>query len=89
MARFFFDVSNNGKLVVDEVGLDLNGTTHAVGEAASALAEMADEMITSSQQQQVLSVEIRGELGAAVLRVTLALEVIGAIPSALEPGPAN
>lgn len=89
MAKFFFDVSNNGKLVVDEVGLDLNGTTQALGEAASALAEMADEMITGSLQQQVLSVDIRGEWGAAVLRLTLALEIISAIPSALEPGPSN
>lgn len=89
MARFFFDVSNNGKLVVDEVGLDLNGATVAVGEAASALAEMADEMFTGSLQQQVLSVEIRGELGAAALRLTLALEVIGMGPSALDPGPSN
>jgi hypothetical protein len=89
MARFFFDVSNNGTLVVDEVGLDLNGATVAVGEAASALAEMADEMFTSSLRQQVLSVEIRGELGTAALRLTLALEVIGTVPSAHESGPSN
>ncbi len=75
MARYFFDARNNGTLVVDEVGLDLDDLTAAEREAASALAEMADDMVAGSLRQQ-LTVEIRETLGTASLRVTLALELI-------------
>ena len=78
MAQYFFDVRNNGTLVVDEVGLDLDDLMAAVREAASALAEMADDMVTGSLRQQ-LTIEIREALGAAALRVTLALELVGPI----------
>jgi hypothetical protein len=78
MAQYFFDVRNNGTLVVDEVGLDLDDLMAAVREAASALAEMADDMVTGSLRQQ-LTIEIREALGAVALRVTLALELVGPI----------
>jgi hypothetical protein len=78
VAQYFFDVRNNGTLVVDEVGLDLDDLMAAVREAASALAEMADDMVMGSLSQQ-LTIEIREALGIAPLKVTLALELVGPI----------
>ena len=78
MARFFFDVRNNGTSVLDEVGLELDDLTTAVGEAASALSEKLEEMVEGSLRQELV-IEIRCSSAAPVLRVTLALELIGNI----------
>jgi hypothetical protein len=73
MARYFFDVRENGSLASDEVGLDLDDLVAAVIEAARALADSTEEMMEGSLRQE-RAVEIRSALHVAVLRVTLSLE---------------
>jgi hypothetical protein len=73
MARYFFDVRNDGALAVDEVGLELDDLTAAVGEAARALAERTEEMVEGSLRQELV-VEIRSAIGPTMLRVTLTLD---------------
>jgi hypothetical protein len=76
MARYFFDVRNNGTLASDEVGLELSDFRAAVAEAAHALADSADQMVEGSLRQE-LAIEIRTAPYVAVLRVTLSLEFFG------------
>lgn len=73
MTRYYFDVRNNGTLILDETGIELSDLRAAVGEAARALADMTGEMIEGSLRQE-LRIEIRGALGEAILNVLLALE---------------
>lgn len=73
--RFFFDVRNDGTVVTDETGLDLFDLQSAASEAASVLAERAEDMFSGVLLKQ-LSIEVRNSLGTTVLIVTLLLEVI-------------
>lgn len=73
MTRYYFDVRNNGTLILDETGIELSDLRAAVGEAARALTDMTGEMIEGSLRQE-LRIEIRGALGEAILNVLLALE---------------
>ncbi|BCH32653.1 hypothetical protein MesoLjLc_45830 [Mesorhizobium sp. L-8-10] len=76
MARYFFDILNNGTRVLDETGLELDDLKAAIGEAARALADMTEEMIEGSLRQE-LRIEIRSTVGEAILSVLLALEFSG------------
>lgn len=76
--RFFFDVRNDGTLVRDELGLDLFDLQSAAGEAASVLAERAEDMFSGVLLKE-LSVEIRDRYGVIVLVLTLILEVMNPV----------
>lgn len=74
MAWYFFDVRNNGTLICDDVGLELDDLKAAVGEAAFTLAEKTEEMVEGSLRQE-LAIEVRDDLGVFTLKVTLSLEL--------------
>jgi hypothetical protein len=70
--RYFFDVRNDGTLAIDNLGLELLDLKAAAIEAASVLAERAEDMFSGVLQKE-LSVEIRDTFGAVAMTVTLIL----------------
>ncbi|WP_091918022.1 hypothetical protein [Mesorhizobium sp. YR577] len=70
--RYFFDVRSDGSLAIDSIGLELVDLKAAAVEAASVLAEKADDMFSGVLQKE-LSVEIRDAFGTVAMTVTLIL----------------
>ncbi|MEI5682031.1 MULTISPECIES: DUF6894 family protein [unclassified Mesorhizobium] len=70
--RYFFDVRNDGSLAIDSIGLELIDLKAAAVEAASVLAEKADDMFSGVLQKD-LSVEIRDAFGTVAMTVALIL----------------
>jgi hypothetical protein len=60
MPRYYFDTQANGQVIRDPDGLDLPGEDAARREAASALADMAKDVLPNATARQ-LSVEVRDE----------------------------
>jgi hypothetical protein len=73
--RFFFDVRNDGTLVIDDIGLELLDLQTASGEAAAILAEKTEDMFSGVLLKE-LSIEIRDAFGVIAMTVTLIMRVM-------------
>jgi hypothetical protein len=74
LPRYYFDFREDGGMVPDEEGTEIDGLGAARDEAARTLAEMARSVLPGSTCRR-LTIEVRGESGGPLLRTTLAFEV--------------
>lgn len=68
--RFFFDVSNGGETIHDEVGVDAESLTEVLAEARSVIIEMADEVRENNPNQMWMLI-VRDEGGYIVGRLAI------------------
>jgi hypothetical protein len=68
MSHFYFDIRDGEALLVDEEGLNLSSQRAAEIEAALSLADMAEQLETSTSADG-LAVEVR-DAGGPVLKAT-------------------
>jgi hypothetical protein len=74
MPRYYFDTYNGAQLVIDHVGLDLDGIEAAKNAAATVLPEMARDALPDGERME-FSVRVRDEYGRRVLTATLSFAV--------------
>ena len=74
MARFYFDVDDNGSVYPDEEGTDCANLAIVKKEAISALVDMIRETLPDGDRHR-LAIKVRDERGAVVLQVALNFEV--------------
>ena len=65
MARYYFDLLDDGNSAVDEEGLELSNLRAVQVEAAKALADMARDAVHSSDglTRRQMAIEVRDESG--------------------------
>lgn len=73
MTRYFFDIRDDGSLVIDDDGVELADIKAAEIEAAESLAEMAKEVAPFEQDQRI-AIEVRTADGPA-FKATLCLAI--------------
>ena len=71
--RFYFDTNDGERLLEDEEGLELEGVEAARVQAQSALADMARDVVPGDGNQRTMTVRVRDEDGATILRASLVL----------------
>ncbi|ESY62246.1 hypothetical protein X740_31780 [Mesorhizobium sp. LNHC221B00] len=82
MARFFFDLTDNGTSFPDTEGTDLPSLEAAEDEAARALLEIArDNMPDGAYRQVVLHVHDGTSAPVFVVKVTFELMRNGSLPA--------
>jgi hypothetical protein len=74
MPRFYFDVDDGETIVMDDVGLDLDGFQQAQGEAVKALPTIAKDCLPDGTRREFV-VTVRNEVHRQVLRAKLSLTV--------------
>ena len=74
MPRYFFDVTDSGKVSVDMEGVEFDSLEDARGEALRTLGEIAKDELPDGDHRQ-FSIEIREGDGAPVLSASLSLRV--------------
>jgi hypothetical protein len=78
MPRFYFDTYDGTHLVVDHLGLDLEGIEAAKHAAVTVLPEMARDALPDGDRME-FSVRVRDENGRRVLMATLSFSVERAV----------
>ena len=74
MPHYFFDMRDGAELLRDEEGLELTGIQAARNEATRALADLAKDVLRSSEKRE-LAIEVRDALNVPLLRAALSFEV--------------
>jgi hypothetical protein len=74
MPRYFFDVRNDGAILINGDGIEVQNLQIAVREAAIALADMANDMTTGLVRPE-MSIEIRDEQDRVVAEVRLNIDL--------------
>jgi hypothetical protein len=72
--RYFFDIDDGERVIVDDVGTDLAGPEAARAEAVAALPSLARDRARDGQER-FLTATVRTESGRTLCRATLALRV--------------
>jgi hypothetical protein len=72
--RYFFDVTDSGKVSVDMEGVEFDSLEDARGEALRTLGEIAKDELPDGDHRQ-FSIEIREGGGAPLLSASLSLQV--------------
>jgi Domain of unknown function (DUF6894) len=75
MARYYFDVQENGETRSDAEGIELPDLDAAAREAADAVVEMARDYRVASGSREI-SIEVSDSGGHRVLKVAMALRVV-------------
>jgi hypothetical protein len=74
MPRFYFDTSDDERLIVDEDGIELSGVQAARDEATRALADLAKDILPRATRREI-AVIVKDEAGKRLLRAALAFEL--------------
>jgi hypothetical protein len=74
MPRYFFDVTETGKVSIDDEGLELASLQDARREALQALGGIARDELPDGDRRQFV-IEIREGDGGPLLRASLSLRV--------------
>jgi hypothetical protein len=77
MARFYFDVRDDEKVIFDEEGLELDSLEAVKREASIALAEIARDVLPG-MVRRVLAIEVRDAAKRPLLEARLAFEIAAA-----------
>jgi hypothetical protein len=72
--RYFFDTRDGSELIRDEQGIELDDIESARHEATRGLADLAKDVIPSSERRE-LAIEVRDDADHALLRAALWFEV--------------
>ena len=75
MPRFFFDLTTNDEVSVDELGEHCRDVQHAYGEAVRALAEIAAEKIIEAEKMQ-MTITVANEKHWVLGKATVCFEPI-------------
>jgi hypothetical protein len=75
MARFYFDIKENGETRSDADGIELFDLDAAAREAADAIVQMARDYRVASGSREI-SIEVRDSGGHRLLTVAMALRVL-------------
>jgi hypothetical protein len=83
MPRFFFDIREGVRFVVDEDGVELPSIGAAEHQAAEAAAEIGRDLLPKGCARSI-TVEVRNEYGQRIITatVTLALDRVDPEPKA-------
>jgi hypothetical protein len=84
MPRFFFDVREGARFVLDEEGLEFDNLDAAEREAAEAAAEIGRDRLPKSDARSV-TVELKNEHHQRLLTVTVTMEIHRVDPEPLPP----
>jgi hypothetical protein len=74
MPRYYFDTRDNGSVMADEVGLDLQDVEAARDEAVRGLADLARDVLPDSIRR-MLSIEVKDAFKRPLLQTVLVFEV--------------
>jgi hypothetical protein len=74
MAKFFFDIREGQRFIVDEEGLEFPDVAAAEYEAATAAAEIGRDLLPKGDLRSVM-VEVRNQHGQRVATATATLHV--------------
>jgi hypothetical protein len=74
MARYFFDVTDSGKVSIDKEGVEFGSLDEARREALQTLGEIAKDELPDGDHRQ-FSIDIRQADGAPILSASLSLQV--------------
>jgi hypothetical protein len=74
MALYHFDTWNNGRLMREEIGVELDSFDRAKSEAARSLVDLARDILPDSTDR-MLAVEVREGAGP-ILRVALRFRIV-------------
>ena len=76
MPLYYFDFRDNGVLLPDVDGLELDGIDTVRAEATGAVLQRARDLLPGAVKRE-LTVEVRDQTGSHVLEARLGFEVIG------------
>ncbi|MDB5528104.1 MAG: hypothetical protein JWR51_1207 [Devosia sp.] len=74
MPRYYFDIREGQETVTDDEGTELVDLTMARLEAANTITELANDHIPGDGPQHYISIIVRDETGAAVIKMDLAFD---------------
>jgi hypothetical protein len=74
MARFYFDIRENGETRIDDEGVELQDLDAAVREATEAIVQMARDFRPAEGSREI-SIEVRDTDGNRLMTVIIALSV--------------
>jgi hypothetical protein len=75
MARYYFDVRDDEKVTFDEDGLVFHSLEAVKREAATALAEIAKDVIPGAIRR-VLAIEVRDDAKRPLLEARMVFEIV-------------
>jgi hypothetical protein len=73
MPRFFFDTRDNGRMLTDEFGRELDGIDAVQALAVRTLTQIAGDELAGNDQH-TFTIDVRDEAGEAVLTSELTFE---------------
>jgi hypothetical protein len=79
MTRYYFDLRDQGGLVVDEEGMDLPDMEAVEREATQAMADAARESLHRPIKPSEAAIEVRDDTGP-VLRVRFTIDIARSRP---------
>lgn len=74
MALYYFDLTEDGALVVDEIGTELPNVGAARVEATQTMTDIARDHIPGDGPHHQLQMSVRDESGKVVINLTLAFD---------------
>jgi hypothetical protein len=74
MPRYYFDVRDDDKVTTDDEGVLLDGIETVKKEAATALADIARDVIPGATRR-VLTIEVRDDTKRPLLEARLVFEI--------------
>ena len=80
MARFYFDLREDGRFIYDEEGQECRDLDHAEQVACETAAEIGRDALPKTDDRKII-LEVRDEQKQRVLTATVSLEVIRVDPS--------
>lgn len=75
MPRFFFDLTTNGQISVDQIGEECADVQHAYREAVRALSEIAAEKMIEAENMR-MSITVANETHWVLGKATVCFEPI-------------
>ncbi len=75
MTCYFFDINDGDKFTKDDTGLELDGVESVHAEAARALPDIARDVLSRSDNERNVVVDVRDEEGRPALMAALTLLV--------------
>ena len=73
MPRYYFDVTSNDELVIDDTGTEFPDVTQAHREAIRTLAEISAELIPLNGPRR-LTIEVRDQSRKSVLKTQVSFD---------------
>ena len=80
MAKYYFDLREDGQFMADDEGQDFPDLDAAEHEAAQVAAEISRNKLPKGEAREIV-IELRNEHGQRVLTATVALAIVRVAPT--------